>query len=125
LVKPPHMCGNAGRAPTFELYPRIWLTAEEKSRKNLSQGREKVPSGHDSYRRFGRPWLSRETNFIKHPRLALQVGQVTLGQRKYLPSCRKKGFLASANFLSRNSQSWLCCGRQKIKLPNPYEFACY
>ena len=58
LVKPPHMWGNAGRAPTFELYPRIWLTAEEKSRKNLSHGREKVPSGHDSYRRFGQPWLS-------------------------------------------------------------------
>jgi hypothetical protein len=41
--------GNAGRAPTFELYPGIHLTTEEKSRKNLSQGNKKVPVVHDSF----------------------------------------------------------------------------
>ena len=28
-----------------ELYPGIWLTTEEKARKNLSQGRRRVPVG--------------------------------------------------------------------------------
>ena len=28
-----------------ELYSRIWLTAEEKARKNLSQGSRRVPVG--------------------------------------------------------------------------------
>ena len=39
----------------------------------------------------------------QQPRLAFQVGQVTLGQRKYLPSSRTKGFPASANFESKLS----------------------
>ena len=51
LVKPPCLRKNAGRAPSFELYPGIRLTTEEKARKNLSQGSRKVPFGHDSISR--------------------------------------------------------------------------
>jgi len=39
---------SAGRAPSLQilmLYPRICLTTEEKARKNLSQGRRRMPFG--------------------------------------------------------------------------------
>jgi hypothetical protein len=39
---------SAGRAPSLQilmLYPRICLTTEEKARKNLSQGRRRMPVG--------------------------------------------------------------------------------
>ena len=36
--------GECGPCPVFEFYPGIRLTTEEKSRKNLSQGSQKVPN---------------------------------------------------------------------------------
>ena len=53
LVKPPCLRGIAGRAPSFEVFPSIRLTTEEKSRKTLSQGIRKVPAGHDSFCQLG------------------------------------------------------------------------
>jgi len=34
-----------GHAPSFELYPGICLTTEEKARKTLSQGSRREPDG--------------------------------------------------------------------------------
>jgi hypothetical protein len=50
---------------------------------------------------------------LQHPRFALQVGQVILGQRKYLPSCRTKGFRASAIFESKLSARALMWSAKK------------
>jgi len=88
------------------VYPGICLTTDEKSWKNLSQGNRKVigwsalndirfvdlavaGDGLDWPAGPCRPWLS------------LQVTGSTLGQRKYLPSCRNRRFPTSANFESK------------------------
>ena len=43
--------GRVRAVPRFcDLYPDICLTTEEKARKNLSQGRRRVPVGHDENR---------------------------------------------------------------------------
>ena len=92
LVKPPCLLGNAGHAPTFDLYPGIRLTTEEKSPQNLSQGSRTVPD----------------------------CGL----QRKYLASCRNKGFPGTANFQSKLSVRALTRSARN-ELLNPREFACY
>jgi hypothetical protein len=88
------------------VYSGICLTTEEKPRKNLIQGNRKAlglsapnairlvdlaiaGDGLDWLAGPCRPWLSR------------QVTGSTLGQRKYLPSCRTRGFFTSANFESK------------------------
>ena len=88
------------------IYPGIYLTTEEKSWKNLSQGIWKALSwpalnaiclvdlaitGDGLNWPAGpyRPWFLR------------QVMGSTLGQRKYLPSCRTGVFPTSANFESK------------------------
>jgi hypothetical protein len=61
---------------------------------------------------------------LQHSWLGLHMGQVTHGQRKYLQSCRTKGFPASADFeskLSVRAMMWWA----KTELPNPRQFACY
>ena len=89
-------------------YPGICLRTEEKSRKILIQGSRKalgwsLPNairlvdltiagdGLDWTAGPCRPWLSR------------QATGLTLGQRKYLPSCHTRGFPASGNFESNLS----------------------
>jgi hypothetical protein len=84
----------------------ICLTSEEKSRKTLIQGTQKVlgfstpgtirlvdlsPSsdGLDRPASPYRPWLTRRAEVP------------TLGQRNYLPSCRNRGFPMSGNLESK------------------------
>jgi hypothetical protein len=59
-----------------------------------------------------RPWLSRRA-----------TGS-TLGQRKYLPSCRTRGSPHQLT-LSQSSRSGLWCGRQKAERQDPRVSACY
>jgi hypothetical protein len=69
--------GNAGRAPSFELYPGILLTTEEKSRKNLRQGSINLPAGKDSGSRPGCRNRCRDRLYnLQHPWIAFQVDQV-------------------------------------------------
>ena len=58
------------------------------------------------------------------PSLTRQATGSTLGQRKYLPNCRTRGFPHQIT-LSRSSQSGFWCGRQRAEHPDPREFACY
>jgi hypothetical protein len=84
------------------VYPGICLTTEEnhgKTQSGYPKGARQISAEHDSFSRLGhcarwprlacRPWLSR------------QATGSTLGQRKYLPSYRTRGFPPSANFESK------------------------
>jgi len=121
---------EVGAVPRLHIvYPGICLTTEEKSRKILSQDSQRVLGwsalnainlvdlaiagyGLDWPAGPCRPWLSR------------QVTGPTLGQRKYLPSCRSRGFPTQLT-LSRSSQSGLWCGQQTAERPDPRVSACY
>jgi hypothetical protein len=99
LVKTPRL----GHGSAGNLYPGVCLTTEEKSRKNLSQCSRKALgwSAPNAIRLVDlaialdwpadpcRPWLSH------------QAKGSTLGQLKYTPSCRTRGFPKSANFESK------------------------
>ena len=93
---------NAGRATTLHRRPWHLFTTEGKSRKTLSQAIRKTlgwpapnairlvdlaiaGDGLDWPAGIYRPWLSRKATWS------------TLGQRKYLPSCRTRGFPTSTN----------------------------
>jgi hypothetical protein len=84
------------------IYLGICLTTEENHKKPQSgypEGARLIGAERDSFSRLGhrgqwpaglhRPWLSR------------QATGSTLGQSKYLPSCRTRGFPTSANFESK------------------------
>jgi hypothetical protein len=74
FVKQPFLRGNAGRVPTFELYPGIRLITEEKSRKETSvRVAEKCQLG--TIRFVDRVAASTDCNHY-HPWLAHQVDQV-------------------------------------------------
>jgi len=106
-VKPPRLGRGLRAMPRLcIIYHGICLTTEEKSRKNLSQGNQKalgLPApnaislvdlaiagdGLDWPAGPCRSWLSR------------QATRSALGQRKYLPSCRARGFPTSAKFESK------------------------
>jgi hypothetical protein len=84
------------------VYPGICLTTEENHgnpQSRYQKGARLISAERDSASRLGhcgrwpagpcRPWLSRQ-----------ETGS-TLGERKYLPSCRTKGFPTSADFESK------------------------
>ena len=96
-MKPPHLAErNAGLPRLCIVDPGISLTTEGKSQKNLSPGMRKAlvdlaiaGDGLDWPACPSRPWLSRQS-----------TGS-TLGQIKYLPSCRTRGFPTSSNLESK------------------------
>ena len=108
-MKPPHVGEGRRAEPRVCIEnPAICLINEEKSRKNLSKINRRgigclAPKairlvelaivGNGLNRPAGqcRPWLLR------------QATGSTIVQRKYLPSCRTRGFPTSANFESKLS----------------------
>jgi hypothetical protein len=98
--------GECGPCPDFTSYTLLFPLKLRKITENLSQGNRKrvgrsapnvIPlvilaiasDGFDWPAGPCRPWLSR------------QAKGLTLGQLKYLPSCRTMGFPTSANFESK------------------------
>jgi hypothetical protein len=96
-VRPPSLRKvGAGRAPSLHLYPGICLTTEEnhgKTHSGYPKGARLNRAERDSFSRLAcwplPPWLSP------------QATESTLGQLKYLPSCRTRGFPNSADFESK------------------------
>jgi hypothetical protein len=94
--------GGWGPYPVFAFYLGIYLTTEEKSRKNLSQVSRKVPSWSvlgAIWCRFGHRFTGGLDWSAELSRFSMRVSPrgSTLGQGKYLPSCRTKGFPTPAN----------------------------
>ena len=90
----------------IELCPGIYLTTEENHGKTSVRAAEKCLANHCRARIVwstgpptsgGLDW-STDT---RRSRLTLQATGPTLGQSKYLPSCRSKGFFTSANLESK------------------------
>ena len=119
-------CGGGeecGPCPVFALYPGIHLKTEEKSRKNLSQVFERCLA-KEYWARLVKEVAS--TGLLTPVALALRVQRLgsTLDQRRYLPHCWNKGFSTSTIFGSK-LQLGFWCGRRRMELPNPCEFAYY
>ena len=92
------------------LYPSICLTTEENHRKLQSgypKGARLISAERDSFSRLAiaGDGLDCPAGPFR-PSLSRQATGSTLGQLKYLPSCRTRGFPHQLN-LSRNSQSGL------------------
>ena len=111
------------------IYPGIYLTTEEKSWRNLSQGNRKAfgwsapnairladlaiaGDGLDWPAGPCRPWLSHQA-----------MGS-TLSQQKYLPSCRTRVFPTSTNFESNLAVRALMWSANS-GTPGPRVSACY
>jgi hypothetical protein len=126
-------CGGMRAVPRLciKLYPVIRLTTEENHGKTLVGVAEKRLT-EGCWARFvwstwwpfhGRPrpvcWPS--------PPLACASGDLGEPSVRYLPSCRTKGFPASAKFRVKTLRqgSDVVGERRKTELPNPREFACY
>jgi hypothetical protein len=84
------------------LYPGICLTTEENHGKPVRVA-EKRSNDQRQPRFVSCTWQSRAMVSTGSCRswLTLQATGSTLGQRKYLPSCRTRGFLTSDNFESK------------------------
>jgi len=85
------------------VYLGIWLTPEEKSRKNLSQGNRRalgwtVPN---AIRYSTWPLRAIASRPPCHLDFSRQATGSTLGQRKYLPSSRTRRFPTSASLESK------------------------
>ena len=77
------------------LYTGIYFTTEEnhgKPQSGYTKGARLMSAERDSFSRLAGPC---------RPSLTLQATGSTLGQRKYLPSCRTRGLPASANIVSK------------------------
>ena len=114
--------GRAGEASAPELgeevraVPRlcirlglgICLTTEENHGKTSVRAPEKCSAYQRRARFVWSTWPSTSGGLdwsagTRRRRFALRATGPTLGQSRYLPSCRTKGFLASANFESKLS----------------------
>jgi hypothetical protein len=91
--------GNAGRVPTFELYPAIRLTLRKNHGKTSVRVAGKCQLGTIHF-------VNRAINTLG---LRFACVRLILGQRKYLSSCRTEGFAASAKFESKISVRALTC----------------
>jgi hypothetical protein len=90
------------------VYPGIYLTTEEKLQNNLSQGNQKtlVISASDAIRLVTFAIANNSFDWTAgpcRPWLSPQAKRSNLVERKYLPSCRTRGFPTSANFESKLS----------------------
>ena len=104
--------GNSGRAPSFQLYPGIQLTTEEKSWKNLRQGSRKVPGGQYSFCRSSSR-CCRDKLTCNTLRFRFRWVRLALGHRKYQPRCRTKGFPASSKFALKLCQGSAVVGKKR------------
>ena len=106
-MKPPRLGGGGKRAVLrFSiLYPEICLTTEEnhgKPQSGYPKGARLISAEQDSFSRLGhRGRWSRLACWPLPPFAFASGAGPTLGQRKYMPSCRTRGFPASANFESK------------------------
>ena len=107
-MRPPHLGDGGMRAVPrlcIDLCPGIFLTTEE----NHCKTSVRAPEKSSVYQRLARfvwsTWPSTSGGLdwsvgTRRRRFALRTTEPTLGQSRYLPSCRTKGFPASANFES-------------------------
>ena len=111
-MRPPRLRveGCAGRAPTLHQFlgPGICLTTEENHGKTSVRAPEKWSAYQRRARFVWSTWPSTSGGLdwsagTRRRRFALRATGPTLGQSRYLPSCRTKGFPASANFESKLS----------------------
>ena len=130
-MRPPRLSleGSAGRAPTLHpfLGPGICVKTEENHCKTSVRAPEKWPAYQRRARFVWSTWPSTSGGLdwsvgTRRRRFALRATGATLGQSRYLPSCRTKRFPASANFESKLSvrtlmwsansgtpkSSWIC-----------------
>ena len=112
----------------IELCPGIYLTTGENQSKTSVRAAENCLANHWRARFVWSTWPPTSSGLessagTRRSRFTLRATGPTLGQSKYLPSCRTKGFSTSANLESKHSGFW--CGRQKKEHPNPRESACY
>jgi len=90
----------------IELCPGIYLTTEENHGKTSVREAEKCLANHYRARFVRSTWPTTSGGLdssagTRRSRFTLQATGTTLGQSKYLPSCRNKGFSASANLESK------------------------
>ena len=131
-VKPPRLAGGGwecGPGPDFALYTLALALQLRKITGNLSQGSRKalVWSAPTTIRLVDLAIASDDHEWPAgpcRPWLSHQATGSTLGQRKYLPSCRTRGSPRQLTF-SQSSQSGLWCGRQTAEHPHHRVSACY
>jgi len=120
--------GSAGRAPTSHRIPCHLPYKWRKLRKSSVRITEWRPAVQRRTRFVLSTWTSRRWPRLDccHclPCLSLQATGSNLGQLKFLPSCRTRGFPHLVT-LSRNSRSGLWCGRQRAERSDPRVCACY
>jgi len=94
------------------LYPGICLTTEENHGKPQSvypKGDWLISSKRESFSRRGHRGRWHRLAGTCRPFLSSQATGSTLGQLKYLPICRTRGFHTSANFESKLAVRALMC----------------
>ena len=95
--------GNAGRAPSLHrIMPWLYLTTEENHGKTSVRAAEKCLANHCRARFVWSTWPPASGGLhcsadTRRSRFTLRATGTNLGQSKYLPSCRTKGFPTSAN----------------------------
>lgn len=113
----------------FALHPGIHLTTEEKSWRNLSQCRWKVPSwkalGMIRCVDLATDLQAASTGLLTSVTLGLRFRWPgsTLGQLEYQLNCQDKRLLTPTNF-ELNPRPGVWCGQQRMDLPYNLEFAC-
>jgi len=130
-VRPPPLGVGMRAVPRLciELCTGIYLTTEENHGKTSDRAAEKCLANHCRARFLWSIWPPTSGGLdssagTRSSRFTLRATGPTLGQSKYLPSWRTKGFSASANLESK-LQLGLWCGRRKKEHPNHRESVCY
>ena len=106
-MKPPCPGGMQAVPRLCTVYPGICLTTEEnhgKPQSGYPKGTRLISAERDSIRLVDLAIAGDGLNWPAgpcHPLLSRQVTGSTLGQHKYLPSCRTRGFPTSAIFESK------------------------
>jgi hypothetical protein len=122
--------GDAGRAPSLHHF-RSWHLPYNSGKiaENPVRATKRCWASQCPARFVCSTWSSSSDvlNRLAGPRcswLTRHAEWPTLGQRRYLPSCRTRGSPHQVT-LSRNSPSELLRGRRRMEYPDPRESACY
>ena len=107
-MRPPRLGVGVRAVPRFciELCPGIYLTTEKNHGKTSVRAAEKCLANQCRAPFVWSTWPSTSGGLdwpagTRRSRFTLRATGPTLGQSKYLPSCRTKGFSTSANLESK------------------------